>query len=68
MSLIDEITDTQLEYYNAKLQAAREVIANAGLTVTEDQIAERAREIMQGDTLKHTYTPPAPPLVEQADE
>ena len=71
MSLIDEITEIQLEMYNAKLMVMRQELKDNGIEITEAEVSDRAHAILSGDTQEHTYTrikQEGPPVVESADE
>lgn len=53
MSQLDGFTDATLELYNCKLQVMRKMLEEAGITVTENEIAEKARAIMAKSTSNH---------------
>ena len=55
MSLLDEITDSQIEFYNAKLQVMREILREAGIAVSEDTLSERAHAILDRAIAEHSY-------------
>ena len=67
MSMLDEITDSQIEFYNAKLEAARLILSENGIEVSEDELGDKAREILSGTSDGHSYQETDEPTFEQLD-